>query len=349
MTNQETGDQEVADSEVTTKKATTEESQAEEQASKKAEEAPKAPEPMATSDEKVAILKHDIYRKGCDDTTEAVSIELTVKNVSDKLVGSALFEAELYDIDGHVLEKVTQKTIELEPDRNRKVRINYSQPNSDRVRNYWVKVARTSVPSESSAIGNELLVVLNHNVHITEVDDDFRTSDYGDGVHLAIRNISKYTIATAVFEAVFYDIEGNLFDKVRHEEICLLPNTSRSIIINTQKSTNSKLGSYDVKLVRVTTADLEKIQLRRHERKAINDGREEVSGFVKNISEVKTDTAIVANFYDSNKENIGTKVVIIRDIEPGSLQSFRFMFKPQQGDMVRTYDLNIGEIVESDG
>jgi hypothetical protein len=50
---------------------------------------PKAPEPTAIGDEKIAILKHDIYRKGGEgDTTEAIGIELAVKNVSDTVIGS---------------------------------------------------------------------------------------------------------------------------------------------------------------------------------------------------------------------------------------------------------------------
>jgi hypothetical protein len=67
---------------------------------------------------------------------------------------------------------------------------------------------------------------------------------------------------------------------------------------------------------------------------------------VKNISEVKTDAALIATFYDHNKENIGTKVIILKDIEPNGIKQFHFIFKPQEGDIVETYNLNIGEIAE---
>ena len=87
-----------------------EEPPVEEQAAKETAEVSKAPEPTATGNEKIEILKHDIYRKDGGDAAEAASIELTVKNISDTTIGSALFEAELYDIDGNVLDKAETKT-----------------------------------------------------------------------------------------------------------------------------------------------------------------------------------------------------------------------------------------------
>ena len=94
------------------------------------------------------------------------------------------------------------------------------------------------------------------------------------------------------------------------------------------------------------TADDEKIQLQRHEIRTTDAGEEEVRGIAKNISEVKTDAALVATFLDSKKGNIGTRVVILRDIEPNTIRQFDFKFKPQEGDIVGTYTLNIGDIVE---
>jgi hypothetical protein len=162
------------------------------------------------------------------------------------------------------------------------------------------------------------------------------------GVELAIRNVSDSTIATAVFEAVFYDQEGNILDTVKHREIDLKPDTSRAIHITSSINEIDKVKSYGVRIIRTTTADVEKVQLRRHEMRTTEAGEEEISGTVKNISEVKTDAALVATFYDPKKENIGTKVLVLRDIEPNTIRQFDFKFKPQEGDIVRSYSLNVG-------
>ena len=165
-------------------------------------------------------------------------------------------------------------------------------------------------------------------------------------VELAIRNVSQATIATAVFEAVFYDKEGNIVDTVKHGEIELKPDTSRAIYIAFPKHGYDKVKSYNVRIIRTTTADVEKVQFRRQEVRTTETGEEEVRGTVKNISEVKTDAAIVATFYDYKEEKIGTKVLILRDIEPHTVRKFEFKFKPQEGDRIRRCSSAIGEIVE---
>jgi hypothetical protein len=69
-------------------------------------------------------------------------------------------------------------------------------------------------------------------------------------------------------------------------------------------------------------------------------------GLAKDISNTKTDTALVATFFDSKKENIGIRVMILRDIEPDIVKQFHFSFKPIEEDKVRSYTLNIGDLVE---
>jgi hypothetical protein len=200
---------------------------------------------------------------------------------------------------------------------------------------------------EPTATGDEKINILKHRLF--RMDDDYgtaATAARATGVELAIRNVSDSTIATAVFEAVFYDQEGNIVDTVEDREVDLKPNTSRGLNITSSITEFDKVKSYDVRLIRATTADVEKVQLRRNEIRTTEAGEEEVRGVVKNISEVKTDAALVATFYDPKKENIGTKVLVLRDIEPNTIRQFDFKFKPQEGDTVRTYTLNIGEIVE---
>jgi hypothetical protein len=260
------------------------------------------------------------------------------------MIGSVLFEAVLYDIEGKVLDTVEHKTIELDANRSRMIRITSSRPESDKVKSYHVRIAKTAITPEPTATGNEKVTILRHEIIETFIDDRGRV--YPAGAELAISNVSNSTIATALFEAVFYDIEGNILDTVIHKEVDLRPNASRAIRIRTPKPEIYAVKSYGIKLIRTTTADVEKVQLRRHETSTTKTGEEEVEGTVKNISEVKTDAAVVATFYDSKKENIGTKVIILRDIEPNSIKQYRFKFKPQEGDRVRSLTLNIGEIAE---
>jgi hypothetical protein len=195
-----------------------------------------------------------------------------------------------------------------------------------------------------TATGNEKLAILKHK--ISEVDMERGPDDPTVRLELAIRNVSDSTIATAVFEAIFYDQEGNIIDEVKHREIELMPDTSRLIRITTSIPVyeSDRIARYDVRLIRITTADVEKVQLRRYEIKTTETGEEEVWGVAKNISEVETDAALVITFYDANKENIGTKVLVLRAIEPNTTRKFDFRFRPQEGDTVRQCSIAVGEI-----
>lgn len=325
-----------------TQEAAMEEPAAAAEAVKEAEEAPEAPEPTATGNERVAVLKHDMYCKGSDDATEAISIELAVKNTSDDIIGSVLFEAELYDMNGNVLDKVEQKTVDLKPGAGRTVRINYSDAKSDKVRSYCARVANITLMPESKATGNEKVKIIKHSL----------SSGSGDligilaGIDLAIKNDSGDAISSLVFEAVFYDVEGNIVDTIKRNETELKPNTSRAININCKPQNVKNVRAYDVKIVRMTTAEEEKVQLRRNEMVSKADGEKEVKGVVKNVSSAKTDTAIVATFLDSQKEAIGTRIAILRGIEPNSIKQFSITFKPMEGDAVSSYTVNIGDLVE---
>jgi hypothetical protein len=194
-----------------------------------------------------------------------------------------------------------------------------------------------------TATGNEKITILKHSLSRADVDSRGRTLPAG--VKLSMRNVSGATIASAVFEAVLYDKEGNIVDTVKHREVDLRPNTSRAIHITSSITEYDKVESYDVRIIRTTTADVEKVQLRRYEIRTTEAGEEELRGTVKNLSEVKTDAALVATFYDARDENIGTKVLLLRDIEPDSVRQYELKFKPQEGDRVRRCSLDVGEIV----
>jgi hypothetical protein len=158
---------------------------------------------------------------------------------------------------------------------------------------------------------------------------------------LAIRNISDVTIATALFEVDFYDVNGNIVDEVKHKEYEIYPGNSRAIFIaSTTDPDIVRIKSYSCKLTKVITADVEKIRICRHIIRTVEKG-EEIEGIVKNISRFKTDAALVANFCNSNNENIGSKLIILKNIEPESTRQFSFVFHPREGDAVRTYSMNV--------
>lgn len=303
------------------------------------------PEPLVVGNEEVAILKHDIYRKGDDDTTALVSIGMSVKNVTDEAIGSALLEAEFLDIEGKVLNKIKQKVTNIGPKIIRKIHINYEGPNSDKVRSYCIRVIKVARAPKPEVAGNEKVSILKHKFYagltrqLKEVEEI--------GVDFAIRNVSGSTIATVIFEAKFYDIEGNVLDTTKHKEVELPANTSRAIIIRPSiVNEHEKIKSYNVSIVRTVIVDFERVQLRRHTATTTETGEEEITGLAKNISEVKTDAAVVATFLNSKDENIGTRVIIVRDIEPNTVKQFHLKFKPQDGDVVRSYVLHTSDLVE---
>ncbi len=169
------------------------------------------------------------------------------------------------------------------------------------------------------------------------------------GIELSIRNVSDRDLATAAFEAVFFDQQGQIVSTVKHSEVELGRETSRAIRINCSLPhfESDRVQSYIVRVIRTTTAAEERVQSRRHETRTSESGEEQVWGIVKNIGDVKTDAAVVWTFYNPGKENIGTRVVILRDIEPKTIRQYRFGFKPQEGETVRSYSITVGEIVES--
>jgi hypothetical protein len=194
-----------------------------------------------------------------------------------------------------------------------------------------------------AAIGDGKVSILKHELSLTDPTEEYPTPA---GIELAIRNVSGRELATAAFEATFYDLEGQVISTVKHNEIELEPDTSRAIRITSTVPhyESHRVKSYAVTVARTTTTDEETVQLRRHELRTSEDGVEQVWGIAKNIGPVNTDAAVVWTFYNPKKQNIGTRVVILRDIEPNTIRQYEFTFKPPEGDRVRTYDVAVGQI-----
>jgi len=345
MPNQETPEQKDKDKAANPQETPKEASLAEEQATdNEPVKTGKALPPVASGDDKIAIQKHDFYFKNGESGTKIVEgVEIQVINATDTPIGSALFEAVFYDEEGNTLATVEHKVLELVPNISRTFRIISSIPEEDNIKSYQVRIIKTIMTPTPTATGNEKLAIIKHTVF--EASNGARLQE-SVGVELAVRNISELTIATAVFEATFLDIEGNVIDTIKHKEIELKPGFSRAVLVKSSITEKHKVKSYDVKITRVTTADVEKFQFRRQEMGITKTGDDEVTGTIKNISEDSADTAVVATFYNYNNESIGTKVVILKDIEPNTIRQFHFFFKPQEGDKVRNCTLYIGDIVE---
>jgi hypothetical protein len=307
------------------------------------EESTKTPEPKAIGNSQISILRHNICLKDGDHITEATSIELSVINISNKPIGSILCEAELYDIDGNTLDMIEQKVFDFEPGIKRKVVINYSGLNSEKVKSYCVRITKMVMTPEPVATGNESVIILNHSLNL-DLESGWRMKF--PSIDVSIRSTSNKTIASVLFEIILYDIEGNIIDTIYLKETDIRPNTSRAIYIPLEKQGTQKiLRSYNIKIVRMTTTDIEKVLLLRNEIRTTEVGAK-VRGIVKNISDVRTDTALVATFFNSNKENIASKVIILKDIEPRSARNFEFTFNSPIGEKVKEYILNIGELIE---
>lgn len=306
------------------------------------EESFKTPEPKAIGNSQVSILKHNIYLKDGDHISEATSIELSVINISNNPIGSILFKAELYDIDGNTLDTVEQKLFDFEPGIIRKVVINYSDLNSDKVKSYCIRIAKVVMTPEPVATGNESVIILNHSLNL-DLESGWRMKF--PSIDVSIRSASNKTIASLLFEIILYDIEGNIIDTIYLKETEIRPNTSRAIYIPLEKQGTQKiLRSYNIKIVRMTTTDIEKVLILRNEIRTTEEG-EEVRGIVKNISDVRTDAALIATFFNSNKETMASKVIILKDIEPRFVRNFEFTFNSPIGEKVKEYILNIGELI----
>lgn len=109
-----------------------------------AEEAPKpvCPEPVATGDERVSILKHGLIKKALADKGEQAGIEIKLQNNSDKIIGTTTFEAVFYDSEGKELGTAKQEISELGPG-PRPAPVFIPSP-SDKAASYAVKVVRTT-------------------------------------------------------------------------------------------------------------------------------------------------------------------------------------------------------------
>jgi hypothetical protein len=288
---------------------------------------------------KIAILGHNVFREEDKERGGSrIVIELNVKNVLDKLIGGVVFEAIFSDKEGNIVETVEQKISDISPNSSRVVRLIHREDKNKPVENYSVKVGKISIAPDPTASGNDMVSIIKHNLK-------FMDNIIFDGLEYGIKNISDRIIASVYFECTFYDSEGNIVSAIKHRETNLRPNNSRGITIKPSIPDAINIRSYNIKTVRTVTADAEKVQIIKSDIRAEGPDRE-VTILCKNICSEKTDAAIVVTFFNKDKENIGTRVIPIRDMEPDTTRQFRILFKPRTGDIVKTYEVHVGDLIE---
>lgn len=293
----------------------------------------------------IEILSHSLMDLKRGEEVYGKCISISFKSNIDGVVGRLTFQAEFSDLENNILDQAECSVADIERDVTYSIRIMPTQNVCDAVQRYCVKVEEVILTPVPIATGDEKIEVINHSFRETELSEP--QSINSSGVDLSIRNISDKTIASATYEAFFYDSEGNILDVVRYKDYDMKPDRSRAISIVSNKVKSFDLKSYKVSLLKTITTDVEKVQIRSSELNTLENGCEEVRGIVKNISDIKIDTALLVNFKDNKNISVGTRVIIIKDLEPGMVRRFNFIFNPPKGEKVKSCSFDIGEITEN--
>lgn len=311
-------------------------------AEKLAEMARKAPEPVANGNKQVEIVSHKVLPKS-GEGSPGKGVYLEIKNIASAAIGKLTLQTLMFDVKGYVIDTIEKTVTDFQCDKTRILRIVTSAENAD-VKSYEVKIISIAITPVAIATGDERIDILKHGFHESTNEE---TDEFKKDIEIAIRNVSPATVATTMFNAEIFDAEGNSLGEVRHIESDIKPNISRAVIlpINNILGYNSA-KSYKITTCKTTTADMQKVLLRRDERKTLPNGDVNVSGMIKNVSGIKTDASVAVTFLDTNKEELGTVVLPVKDIEPGSVKNFSLLFRPPTGEKVKTYTIDIGETAE---
>lgn len=296
-------------------------------------------------DKYISITKQNIYKNTTEnEILDEVGIELAIKNISGETIDYIAFDVEFLGISGNVLQINELELIDLKSDTERSFVVKYSGCEMDKVESSYIKVAKMAIVPEPIAIGDEKIKILKHS--FAEVGRKRKNASETYDINLSVMNNFDKTVATITFEACYFDIQANVVDRVKHNEVDIEPGCSRRVIIKSlaNKKEGFNIKSYEVRVVRVTTADEEKVQLRRCSGRTTKNG-EEITIIAKNISDVKVDAAVFVTFYDYQERNIGSRALILRNMDPRSVRQSFLLFKPREGDKLTRFSTNIAEIV----
>ena len=292
--------------------------------------------PNVIDNDQISILNHTLLNKKDREKGGGKGVAINLKNIANMDIGKAILNITFYDVNGNILDEIESIITDLERDKTRVLRIETAKASEVDIRSYDIKIGGIIITPQPIVTGNDRIEILNHS--FSEADPKITAVD------IAIKNISGKTIATAIFEAIFYDSEGHILDTVKHKELEINVNKCRAIVIASSKIKEGFAKSYKVTLLKAITTDVEKVHLRAHRIRTNEDGAEEVEGFLKNISNVIADVALVATFKDSKDILLGSRILLIKDIEINCLKKFNFIFYPPKGEIVKTYTLDLAEI-----
>lgn len=300
----------------------------------------KAPEPYATGNEYLEILSHKFIGKNV--------VIIDIKNIASSNIGKATFQTSFFNSKGDIIDTVEQVASDLVKEKVRSLRILSHLDDNVEISSYDICVKDIILTPEQTVTGNDRIKILKHSFHEINETVDHWISQLESTINVAVKNISDKTISTTIFEALFYDFEGNVIRSLIHKEFDIKPNCSRSFVITIEcdKTKDDYARSYNVRVIKTVTADVEKVQIRKNEMKKLDNGGQEICGVIKNISPNKTDAVLVANFSDYLGENIGISVLPLKELKPDSLQRFQLSYYPPEGVKIGNYTLDIAEMID---
>lgn len=297
----------------------------------------------------ITIVKHEFINKKINDIDSIKYLSIQFKNTSEFNISKVLFNVLFYDAEHNLLDTVEQEFCGFVMSETRIINIETSRAITSQICNYEILIKSITTSPKSIATGNDMVEIIKHNLLIgADPYDSASVSGLIElsigAVSLSIRNITDKVLSTIIFNVELYDINNNLIDTIRHNEYELKPLTSRSIMVSSHKYKGNHATSYKLHIIKTLTTETEKIQLRKHDRITLDGGGERITGLLKNISENKTDTAVIVTFLDSNNEKINTKVLPIKDIDAYSMRRFSFDFYPTCGEIVKGTTVEVGSI-----
>ena len=313
---------------------------------KLAEMARKAPDPVVSGNDKVEILSHQLMLKKPKAEKAGKGLIFIAKNNAGTSIGKLVFEAVLFDAKGNVIDTIERNIIDFEADKTCNVRIETTKAEKADIVSYDVHIKEMVLTPVPEAEGDHRIVILKHSFQDTGLLD-VGITEIKRGIELSIRNVSGQGIASAIFAVDLFDAEGKFISTLKHTESDIQANTSRAFLIQTTSVKDDLIRSYNIKLVKTVTSDIEKVQLRKNEVKRLPNGREEVSGLVKNVSGVKSDAVVVITFLDAKEDTIGIRTTELKDIVPGTVRKFAVVFDCPEGISVKKRNIDIGELAET--
>ena len=302
-----------------------------------------------TDSVQISIIKHELFDKKINGIDNVKYLTVHFKNTSDSHISKVSFAVLFYDAQHNLLDTVEQDFSDFKIDTIRVINVETARAISSQIESYELVIKSINKLPKSIATGSAMVEIIKHDLLIgADPYDSTSTSGIIElsigAVSLAIRNISDKVLSTIIFKVELYDVDNNLIDTIRHEEYELTPFSSRAFMITSSKYAGNHAASYKVSIIKTLTPEVEKVQLRRHDKSILPDGGERISGLLKNLSSEKADSAVIVTLLDSKNERIGTKVAIIKEIAPGSIKRFSFDFYPPCGEKSKSYSIEVGDI-----